>query len=116
MQELVSVHRFLDGLCSDSNNDSASAVPLLRLIRRVDISCAPQKVYQALIARFRLAMVGCFWPFFFFADHRGRRGCVVFAIVDIVSAVQNVSTKLDQAQLPAIVGRLLTRMQPEPEP
>ena len=61
-------------------------------------------------------MVGCFWPFFFFADHRGRRGCVVFAIVDIVSAVQNVSTKLDQAQLPAIVGRLLTRMQPEPEP
>ena len=38
MQELASVRRFLDGLCSDSNNDSASAVPLLRLIRRVDIS------------------------------------------------------------------------------
>ena len=38
MQELASVRRFLDGLCSDSNDDSASAAPLLRLIRRVDIS------------------------------------------------------------------------------
>ena len=38
MQELASVRRFLDGLCSGSNDDSASAVPLLRLIRRVDIS------------------------------------------------------------------------------
>ena len=38
MQELTSVRRFLDGLCSGSNNDSASAAPLLRLIRRVDIS------------------------------------------------------------------------------
>ena len=38
MQELASVCRFLDGLCSGSNNDSASAAPLLRLIRRVDIS------------------------------------------------------------------------------
>ena len=38
MQELASVRRFLDGLCSGSNNDSASAAPLLRLIRRVDIS------------------------------------------------------------------------------
>ena len=37
MQEFASVRRFLDGLCSGSN-DSASAVPLLRLIRRVDIS------------------------------------------------------------------------------
>ena len=34
----ASVCRFLDGLCSGSNNDSASATPLLRLIRRVDIS------------------------------------------------------------------------------
>ena len=34
MQELASVRRFLDG----SNNDSASAARLLRLIRRVDIS------------------------------------------------------------------------------
>ena len=34
----ASVRRFLDGLCSSSNDDSASAVPLLRLIRRVDIS------------------------------------------------------------------------------
>ena len=24
----------------------------------------------ALIARFRPAMFGCFWPVFFFADHR----------------------------------------------
>ncbi len=32
MQDLASVRRFLDGLCSGSNNDSASAVPLLRLI------------------------------------------------------------------------------------
>ena len=38
MQELASVRRFLDGLCSRSNDDSASAAPLLRLIRRVDIS------------------------------------------------------------------------------
>ena len=38
MQELASVRRFLDGLCSGSNNDSASVAPLLRLIRRVDIS------------------------------------------------------------------------------
>ena len=29
MQELASVRRFLDGLCSGSNNDSASAAPLL---------------------------------------------------------------------------------------
>ena len=28
-----------------------------------------QKVHPALIARFRLAMVGCFWPIFFFADY-----------------------------------------------
>ena len=38
MQELASVRRFLDGLCSGTNDDSASAAPLLRLIRRVDIS------------------------------------------------------------------------------
>ena len=38
MQELASVRRFLDGLCSGSNDDSASAAPLLRLIRRVNIS------------------------------------------------------------------------------
>ena len=38
MQELASVRRFLDGLCSGSNDDSASAARLLRLIRRVDIS------------------------------------------------------------------------------
>ena len=38
MQELASVRRFLDGLCSGSNNESASAAPLLRLIQRVDIS------------------------------------------------------------------------------
>ena len=38
MQEFASVRRFLDGLCSGSKNDSASAAPLLRLIRRVDIS------------------------------------------------------------------------------
>ena len=38
MQELASVRRFLDGLCSGSKNDSASAVPLLRLIWQVDIS------------------------------------------------------------------------------
>ena len=31
--------------------------------------CAPQKVDPALIARFRPAMVGCFQPIFFFADH-----------------------------------------------
>ncbi len=31
--------------------------------------CAPQKVHPALIACFRLATVGCFWPIFFFADH-----------------------------------------------
>ena len=37
MQELASVRRFLDGLCSGTD-DSASAAPLLRLIRRVDIS------------------------------------------------------------------------------
>ena len=38
MQELASVRRFLDGLCSGSNDDSASAACLLRFIRRVDIS------------------------------------------------------------------------------
>ena len=38
MQELASVCRFLDGLCSGSNDDSASAAPLLRLIWRVNIS------------------------------------------------------------------------------
>ena len=36
----------------------------------VPFGCAPQKVDPALIARFRHAMVGCFWPIFFFADHR----------------------------------------------
>ena len=35
----------------------------------LDARCAPQKVYPVLIARFKPAMVGCFWPFFFFADH-----------------------------------------------
>ena len=35
--------------------------------------CAPQKVYPVLIARFRPTMVGCFWPVFFFADHRLRQ-------------------------------------------
>ena len=38
MQELASVHRFLDGLCSGTNDDSDPAARLLRLIRRVDIS------------------------------------------------------------------------------
>ncbi len=38
MQELASVRRFLDGLCSGTNDDSASVARLLRLIRRVDIS------------------------------------------------------------------------------
>ena len=38
MQELASVRRFLDGLCSGSNDDSDPAARLLRLIRRVDIS------------------------------------------------------------------------------
>ena len=33
-------------------------------------TCAPQKVYPALIAQFRPAMLGRFWPVFFFADHR----------------------------------------------
>ena len=32
--------------------------------------CAPQKVDPALIARVRPTIVGCFWPVFFFADHR----------------------------------------------
>ena len=32
-------------------------------------TCAPQKVYPALIARLRPAVVGCFWPIFFIADH-----------------------------------------------
>ena len=32
-------------------------------------SVAPQKVVPALIAQFRPAMVGRFWPGFFFADH-----------------------------------------------
>ena len=31
-----------------------------------------QKIDPALIARFRPAMFGCFWPIFFFADHRCR--------------------------------------------
>ena len=31
--------------------------------------CAPQKIDPALIARFRPATFGCFWPIFFFADH-----------------------------------------------
>ncbi len=35
MQELASVRRFLDGLCSGTNDDSDPAAPLLRLIRRV---------------------------------------------------------------------------------
>ena len=33
------------------------------------MGCALQKVDPALIARFRPAVVGCFWPIFFFADH-----------------------------------------------
>ena len=37
MEELASVHRSLDGLCSESNVNG-SEVRLLRLIRRVDIS------------------------------------------------------------------------------
>ena len=40
---------------------------ILRLV--TSAGCAPQKVHPALIARFRLATVGCFWPIFFFADH-----------------------------------------------
>ena len=38
------------------------------LANRVDApfaACGPQKVYPALIARFRPAMVHCFWPIFF---------------------------------------------------
>ena len=42
----------------------------LAQIASVATPCAPQKVDPALIARFRHAMVGCFWPVFFFADHR----------------------------------------------
>ena len=38
MQELTAVRRFLDGLCSVSNDDNDPAARLLRLIRRVDIS------------------------------------------------------------------------------
>ena len=34
-------------------------------------ACAPQKVDPALIARFRPAMVGCFWPIFFLRITRG---------------------------------------------
>ena len=33
-------------------------------------TCAPQKVYPALIARVRPTIVDCFWPVFFFADHK----------------------------------------------
>ena len=32
-------------------------------------TCAPLKVDLALIARFRPATFGYFWPIFFFADH-----------------------------------------------
>ena len=37
----------------------------------VQKSCAPQKVDPALIPQVRPTIVGCFWPVFFFADHRG---------------------------------------------
>ena len=37
----------------------------------VQKSCAPQKVDPALIPQVRPTIVGYFWPFFFFADHRG---------------------------------------------
>ena len=42
--------------------------PASRPVPKLD-PCAPQKVYPALIARFRPAMVGCFLSIFFFADH-----------------------------------------------
>ena len=40
--------------------------------------CAPQKADPALIARFRPAMLGCFWPVFFFADHNRSWSSFVF--------------------------------------
>ena len=39
----------------------------------MSVACAPQKVDPALIARVRPTIVGCFWPVFFFADHRHLR-------------------------------------------
>ena len=44
--------------------------------------CAPQKVDPVLIARFRPDMIGCFWPVFFFADHRRNQLDVERAVVD----------------------------------
>ena len=40
------------------------------LINLRSAGCAPQKVDPALIARVRPTIVGCFWPGFFFADHK----------------------------------------------
>ena len=37
------------------------------------VTCAPQKVDPALIARVRPTIVGCFWPVFFFAGHNSHR-------------------------------------------
>ncbi len=60
----------------------------LRAGRQHLIAEAPQKVDPALIARARPTIVGCFWPVFFFADHRritrtrtGRRPVVFRSIL-----------------------------------
>ena len=45
--------------------------------------CAPQKVYPVLIGRFRPATVGCFWPVFFFADHRRGGTQIQLALVEV---------------------------------
>ena len=55
-------------------------------------ACAPQKIDPALIARFRPAMFSCFWPIFFFADHRplfGGRTALSAARSPVVSKNTN---------------------------
>ena len=45
-----------------------------RALANTHDSCAPQKVYPVLIARFRPDMVGCFWPVSFLRS-TGARAC-----------------------------------------
>ena len=59
------------GPCGRAACSSSTRTPWPVGIATDSDGCAPQKVDPALTARFRFAMVGCFWPIFFFADHNG---------------------------------------------
>ena len=51
------------------------------------LGCVPQKIDPALIARSRPAMFGCFWPIFFFAEHRNTAYAIVTTLLALLGLV-----------------------------